>query len=82
MKNILSIAVLGLASPLAFAGDSPAVGCGADCHSAACMAACKNMSCCTNGGAAVSVQSQRNEPSHKVDIATKPAVQARQQMEH
>lgn len=82
MKTILSVVVLGLASTFAFAADGPAVGCGMDCSSAACMAACKNMSCCANGCAAANVQQpQRIEPSRKVDTSTKPAVQARQRME-
>lgn len=80
MKNILSVVVLGLASTLLFAGEKPSLGCGADCGSAECKAACKNMACC-NGGAALNIQPQRMEPSRKVDAATKPAVQARQQME-
>src|SRR5262249_37397983 len=84
MKKIFSFAsvcVFGLASALAFADDKPSMGCGPDCGSAACMAACKNMPCCNGGHGAVNVQPKRSETSSKVDAGTKPAVQARQRME-
>ena len=79
--SVVSVFVLGLAPVLTFADDKPAAGCGPDCGSAECMAACKNMSCCSRGGAAIDVQPQRLESSSKVDAGTKPAVKARQRME-
>jgi len=84
MKKILSVVsvfALGLATALTFADDKPTLGCGRDCGSAECRAACKNMACCNGGRAVLNTQPQRFETNKNVDAGTKPAVQARQRTE-